>query len=919
MSYIRSKTRPQGDRPIIHEQKNFGQGLNVDIPASDFDSNANQNLENYIAFERYPDGRSGTVHIHDLPGSGTIHSIAIHPTSKICIMHRGTKIWEVKTVDAEILSFLSDTATISPASFGIDKKSTLKPFGENFMISTVDGIFQILIEYTNKSFFQTNSGQPLDTHDIGVDQEQAPYKIKTVYTFSIIVDEATGLAPPIFPGQVDRLTPGYKLVWESPPVLSGESSIDNASFYRLRTATLELGKGAGHTSLTTALGAKDLAATLEQKITHISAYQTADLGINGKNNLSLEQFAFSAESIVDHNFLLGNTVNIALSDTQVDSRTTPSKTTASSLTLKNPDFIPLPSGDLFEVTPGFLFSAISQKKVLSYSQRVPDDSISGFHNPALQFHEFDDGITVIAGTPDFLSTMTNRTSNYATLTAHNNFSINESIIVLSHFANTDDTFGVTDPKSFVKMEEGSYISICSDKSVRVWDGNGWSRDVAEDRVRSIIERIEEGTTIGGYYRGAYFIWFKVDDAVSGNNVCMRFSATRESGKGWTFYTGDDWSFPGNEAGVFKGGNFLDTAQPDLEFFFIVDASDDKIYWMETFDGPDGLSINSFQIGKYWADKVSSISPNGTDIICKIRTRDVTGSRESFNLKHSESHAYLRDLVGALPSTSIPTPPDTGIVYPELLVDAIAFVDGVQVPTETTGRVKTDGDIQFWRRVEGSRIAIEFQTSRSGHRLVGIDSRFRVQDIQRPNRGPSTTVAADFQSEMLANLQEHHFSRPRLFVDRTRQTVMPNGKIATQIGPDGRNDAIQIGVNDAPFERFKFANSTVYTDEFTIMFMVGDVSFSGSADTVIAKFQDSAGVDNFTLVAEDATTMSIVEGSGTVTVDSVMDSGPINGYHHMVLVRTTGDDVRLYQNNELKGTLTFSGAFGGGFFQVGAVA
>tara|TARA_R100000750_G_scaffold6047_2_gene4730 strand:- start:17069 stop:19813 length:2745 start_codon:yes stop_codon:yes gene_type:complete len=914
MSYIRSKTRPQGDRPIIHEQKNFGQGLNVDIPASDFDSNANQNLENYIAFERYPDGRSGTVHIHDLPGSGTIHSIAIHPTSKICIMHRGTKIWEVKTVDAEILSFLSDTATISPASFGIDKKSTLKPFGENFMISTVDGIFQILIEYTNKSFFQTNSGQPLDTHDIGVDQEQAPYKIKTVYTFSIIVDEATGLAPPIFPGQVDRLTPGYKLVWESPPVLSGESSIDNASFYRLRTATLELGKGAGHTSLTTALGAKDLAATLEQKITHISAYQTADLGINGKNNLSLEQFAFSAESIVDHNFLLGNTVNIALSDTQVDSRTT-----ASSLTLKNPDFIPLPSGDLFEVTPGFLFSATSQKKVLSYSQRVPDDSISGFHNPALQFHEFDDGITVIAGTPDFLSTMTNRTSNYATLTAHNNFSINESIIVLSHFANTDDTFGVTDPKSFVKMEEGSYISICSDKSVRVWDGNGWSRDVAEDRVRSIIERIEEGTTIGGYYRGAYFIWFKVDDAVSGNNVCMRFSATRESGKGWTFYTGDDWSFPGNEAGVFKGGNFLDTAQPDLEFFFIVDASDDKIYWMETFDGPDGLSINSFQIGKYWADKVSSISPNGTDIICKIRTRDVTGSRESFNLKHSESHAYLRDLVGALPSTSIPTPPDTGIVYPELLVDAIAFVDGVQVPTETTGRVKTDGDIQFWRRVEGSRIAIEFQTSRSGHRLVGIDSRFRVQDIQRPNRGPSTTVAADFQSEMLANLQEHHFSRPRLFVDRTRQTVMPNGKIATQIGPDGRNDAIQIGVNDAPFERFKFANSTVYTDEFTIMFMVGDVSFSGSADTVIAKFQDSAGVDNFTLVAEDATTMSIVEGSGTVTVDSVMDSGPINGYHHMVLVRTTGDDVRLYQNNELKGTLTFSGAFGGGFFQVGAVA
>ena len=51
----------------------------------------------------------------------------------------------------------------------------------------------------------------------------------------------------------------------------------------------------------------------------------------------------------------------------------------------------------------------------------------------------------------------------------------------------------------------------------------------------------------------------------------------------------------------------------------------------------------------------------------------------------------------------------------------------------------------------------------------------------------------------------------------------------------------------------------------------------------------------------------------------MDPGPINGYHHIVLVRSTGDDVRLYQNNELKGTLTFSGAFGGGFFQAGGVA
>ena len=96
--------------------------------------------------------------------------------------------------------------------------------------------------------------------------------------------------------------------------------------------------------------------------------------------------------------------------------------------------------------------------------------------------------------------------------------------------------------------------------------------------------------------------------------------------------------------------------------FIVDVADSKIYWIETFDGPDNQTINGFQITRYWADKVSVASPNGTNIIPKVRTRDVTGSQESFNIKHSESHAYLRDLIGQTLTTSLPNPPASGVTY-----------------------------------------------------------------------------------------------------------------------------------------------------------------------------------------------------------------------------------------------------------------
>ena len=121
-------------------------------------------------------------------------------------------------------------------------------------------------------------------------------------------------------------------------------------------------------------------------------------------------------------------------------------------------------------------------------------------------------------------------------------------------------------------------------------------------------------------------------------------------------------------------------------------------------------------------------------------------------------------------------------------------------------------------------------------------------------------------------------------------------------------------------RFRRPDKTVYTGEFTISFWVSDIGVVSGQDTILLEFQDATKTANFTLVAKDSTTLAITEGVGAVTVDALTgETGPANGFHQIVLVRTTGSDVRVYQNNEFKGTLTFVGSFGGGYIQVGQVA
>ena len=901
--YLRDKTRPQGDRPIRFNQNNFGGGINIDIPGTDINNNQVIQGENYIWFERYADGRGGSVEVDSLPGSGTLNANPLyHQETKTLIIHRGTQLFRQ---NGALATEIKDYASV-PASFGIDEKTTIKEFGKNAIIFTSQGIFFILIEESNYAkFFKLNGDRPKDVELGTAIGSEATFKYKYVYTFSTIINTADGeLAT-----SGDRNTTGNKIIHETPPVLPGEAPTDPITgiklpFFRIRSINTEIDSVQ---SLQVKVGAAETSFPIE--ISHVTFYRTPDIGQEGRKDKGFFQFSRVGDTPID----TGTPTNTQLLDGTSDEE----------LDLKNPDatlpntgWTALPDGQVGEVTENFVFVAGDNDEKLNYSQRIPNDTVIGFHNVSLQFHEFDDGIKILAATADILTTIQNRHTHISALTSTIDTFIFESNITLTHFAETDSQIGVRDTGSFAKIGLNSYIAKCSDGSVRIWDGAGWSRDLTIDTIATDIAKAVEGISVGIYYNGAYFLWYTKDDNKTVPDICARLSVKRETGKGWTFFTGADWIFPPSQRGAFIGDNFLTANGIGLDFLFVVDEVDNKIFWIETFNGPDNKTINTFAIRKFFADKVSSGSPNGTNIVCRVRHKELTGSQESFNIIHQESHAYMRDLAD---TTKVSDAPATTI--PALSVDARAFVDGKLIKIETAGKVTPGDDIRFWYRVEGSRISIEFEANRSAHQLTKIDGRFRVQDILRPNQGPSETIAATFQRDFQQNLKQWVFTRPRPFLNRATQEKFSANRSIIQNGPDNRSAAVRLNFQGAFTNPYISASTTVYMNAFTTSFFVKDPSF-GIGSMIIFKINGAGGNPDFIIEFTSTTNLRITKtGATNVTVSDIGGTtNTINGYHHFVLVRASGSSImNVYQNDVLVDSPTISGTFGGGDVEYGSVS
>jgi hypothetical protein len=92
---FRRKNRKQGQQEVHFDQERFDGGWINDLPGSDLPKDTMALLENFRAYPEYLEGRPGTqlYSATTLPGSGTVHAIAQHPTSKKWVLHRQDKLY----------------------------------------------------------------------------------------------------------------------------------------------------------------------------------------------------------------------------------------------------------------------------------------------------------------------------------------------------------------------------------------------------------------------------------------------------------------------------------------------------------------------------------------------------------------------------------------------------------------------------------------------------------------------------------------------------------------------------------------------------------------------------------------------------------------------------------------------------------
>lgn len=165
-------------------QDSFAGGLNTDRPASEIGAGELAKADNVHCFPQDIIGRSGTTLFQNraLPGTGTIHAIKFHQSSKRWLLHRGSKLW---AANASMNGYWDELKDISSqTSFGIDLSSSITENRENFIISTASGIFTVLISDTSTVFtvYQANTPPP-DMAIGGQVNTDETHKYRIVYTY----------------------------------------------------------------------------------------------------------------------------------------------------------------------------------------------------------------------------------------------------------------------------------------------------------------------------------------------------------------------------------------------------------------------------------------------------------------------------------------------------------------------------------------------------------------------------------------------------------------------------------------------------------------------------------------------------------------------------------------------------------------
>lgn len=201
----RFSSEEQSSNITTFKQDSFAGGLNTDRPASELSEGELAIADNVKCFPKDVMGRPGTALFQNrrIAGTGDLHGIKYHQSTKKWITHVGDKIYRNNATQSV---FWEELKLIDGTSFGIDSDSQFTENRENFIISTTSGIFHINIadDSTPNVVFQANSSAP-NMPLGGSVSETEDHIYRVVYTYVRLTGAVTD----------GRITPGAVLEQET--------------------------------------------------------------------------------------------------------------------------------------------------------------------------------------------------------------------------------------------------------------------------------------------------------------------------------------------------------------------------------------------------------------------------------------------------------------------------------------------------------------------------------------------------------------------------------------------------------------------------------------------------------------------------------------------------------------------------------
>lgn len=731
---------------------------------------------------------------------------------------------------------------LSPENGNVnDVSSQLVAFNTDFLLFANQLVY---VDLTGERLLELNSARNIGfglfkLPGSGSAGTSAPYGYRYLYTFSRITD-ANGAA------DVTKNRVSGTLVFEGPANSTFNSSfndttIDYGEYWRANP----ISSSNQHTLVPTSTGAADTypVGTIGQvHYTHLSLYRSLDIGVNGidvngegnKRDVYVwvGDYDITADSIVD-----------AKSDDELRANFT------AGFGLTGRFFVNLPNMDVGQVTPNFVYAGTRGQHKVNYCQLSKKEGL-GFHHPTWQFLKLDDGVQIIAKTPDLVSFICSGKTWVGSPNAYKDVNLNRTseggsidpVFQLQHLIPQDETIGVTDWSSFTEISAGVFIGHCSDHTIRKWNGVEWGEDLSSKKVRKVIRKIV-GRSVGAFVNNVYLLWYRDDSSAAYNNKCLRYGFGEDAGKGWSRLSRATWIYPPLEAGA---NVFLDSNS--LQRLLVLDHTDGLFFWVETFDSFTGSGLS-----RLWKDKVLVDGTGGSDIASAVTLRERVGSEQHFTLRHQETHISLR-----------PTDPATGY-QAGFQVSMIGYVDGASTATETVTNIPKTGDIAFGKEHKGLRLQHRLTFNRSGWRLLKVHTQDLEDDRKALGQSWAETDEAGYQRELTAGLK-HWLTRFNPRLNRARGSLYTLGgpvpvTPAFVTGPDGRDYALSINGNTSLSQ----SDTTSYGD-FSAHFWAKAPSSMGTAYISI---YDGASIRLVLYFSSNTGLEVIIPGlSVTITIPSV---------------------------------------------------